>query len=162
MRARLPVAVLVALIPLGARAACPAETYLSCPVEDGRVLEVCITGQDFTYSFGPPGAPELALSVSMAAGTVVPWPGVGSAIWSSILFPNNEHVYEVWNSVDRNPDAPNPSGGVNVLKGEDMVAQLTCKPGTVTTPAFALEDAMASQGFCWDFDARRWTDKSCN
>jgi len=154
-------AILIALLPLGAQAACPQETYISCPLEGGKYLEVCISGSRFTYDFGSQGAPDLSLAVAMAAGTVTPWPGFGRSIWASVGFPNDDFTYEVWASVDRDPEAIDPSGGVNVLRGEEMIAQFTCRPGTVTAPAFVLEDAMAAQGFCWDFSTRTWAEGAC-
>lgn len=154
-------ALFLILLPLPAMAQCPQQTFVSCPVGGGDWLEVCIGGGGFTYAFGPRQAPELALAVPMAAGTVTPWPGVGSAIWSSVGFPNGGYTYEVWSSVDRNPDAPNPQGGVNVLRGDDLLAQFTCEPGTVSTPAFTLEDAMAGAGFCWDLETRAWLQGQC-
>lgn len=154
-------ALALCLLPLPAMADCPGQTFLSCPVDGGRWLEVCIGADAFTYAFGPRSAPDLALSVPMAAGTVAPWPGVGSAIWSSVGFPNAGYVYEVWSSVDRNPDNANPQGGVNVMQGDTMLAQITCQPGTVTSPAFMLEDAMAAAGWCRNLDAQRWQRGGC-
>jgi hypothetical protein len=154
-------ALFLILLPFGAEAACPQETFLSCPVGNGDYLEVCITGDQFSYSYGPEGMPDLSLTVPMAAGTVTPWSGIGSSIWSSVGFPNGGFTYEAWASIDKNPQAPNPSGGVNVLKGEELIAERTCQQGTASTPAFVLEDAMAAQGFCWDFDARVWVTGSC-
>lgn len=154
-------AVALGLVPLPALAACPQETYLACPVGEGRYLEVCIGANAFTYAFGPLGKPELTLSVSMAAGTVTPWPGIGRAIWSSVGFPNEGYTYEAWSSVDRDPDNVNPQGGVNVLQGDAMLAQFTCLPGTVDSPAFVLEDAMAAAGYCWNYDQRAWSRGNC-
>jgi hypothetical protein len=157
----LPRALILCLLPLPALADCPGQTFVSCPVGGDRWLEVCIGAEDFTYAFGPRGAPELRLSVPMSAGTVTPWPGVGRAIWASVGFPNAGYTYEVWGSVDRVPDNPDPSARVNVLQGEDLLAQIPCLPGTVEAPAFVLEDAMAERGFCWNLTARRWQRGVC-
>lgn len=155
-------ALFLALLPLPAMAACPQDTFLSCPVDGGEWLQVCINADSFTYAFGPRDRPDLSLTVPMSAGTVAPWPGVGSAIWSSVGFTNGGYTYEVWASVDRNPDDANPQGGVNVLLGDSLLAQRSCAPGSVTTPAFMLEDAMAAAGWCWNLDARRWGRAPCN
>ncbi|NGQ89767.1 hypothetical protein G5V65_02580 [Rhodobacter sp. HX-7-19] len=153
--------VLIALFPMASHAACIGETYLDCPTTDGRRIEACIGAEDFTYRLGQPGSWELELSVPISAGTVTPWPGVGGSIWSSVGFPNAGYLYEVWASVDRNPDDINPSGGVIVLKGEEIVARLECASGTVTTPAFVLEDAMAMRGWCYDLTSFSWQKGSC-
>lgn len=149
------------LLPLPAMAACPEQAFVSCPVGGGNVLEVCIGADSFSYTFGTEGAPELALSVPMSAGTVTPWPGVGGAIWSSVAFENAGHTYEVWSSVSRDPENIDIQGGVNVMRGETLLAQRTCLPGTAESPAFMLEDAMAAAGYCWDFDARTWGPGPC-
>lgn len=151
----------LAVLPLPAMADCRQQTFLSCPVGGNDRLEVCIDTGSFSYAFGPTGAPELRLSVPMAIGPVTPWPGVGSAVWSAVSFTNGGYTYEVWSSVDRNPDAANPQGGVNVLRGEAMLAQFTCLPGTVSAPAFVLEDAMAAAGYCWNFEVRAWNMGKC-
>ena len=157
MSNRFRLAVALCAMPMVAQAECKGETLLSCPVGNGDYLEVCITQGAFSYAFGPLGAPELQLSVSMAAGTVTPWPGIGRAIWATVGFPNDGFVYEVWTSVERNPDAPAHSGGVNVLQGDNIIAEKSCIGGDLA-PAFTLEDAMAANGFCWDFNAQTWRE----
>ena len=157
----LPRALVLCLLPLPALADCPGQTFVSCPVDGGRWLEVCIGAEDFSYAFGPRSAPELRLSVPMAAGTVTPWSGVGRAIWSAVGFPNAGHVYEVWASVDRLTENPVPEAGVNVLRGDDLLAQIECQPGTAPGAVFVLEDAMAAAGWCWNLDARRWQRGGC-
>jgi hypothetical protein len=58
--------------------------------------------------------------------------------------------------VDRNDETAAPEGGVIVLKGEDTIATLECQPGTATSPAFVLEDAMAARGYCYDLTDFVW------
>ena len=85
-----------------AKPTCPA------PTTDGRQIEACIGTDSFLYRFGKPEAWELELSVPMEAGTVTPWSGIGGSIWSSVGFPNDGYLYEVWASVDRNDETANP------------------------------------------------------
>lgn len=151
----------LALGALPALAACPGQTFVSCPVGGGRWLEVCIGAEGFTYAFGPRAAPELRLSVPMAAGTVTPWPGVGRAIWASVAFANGGHVYEVWSAIDRLTEGGAPTAGVNVLRGEALLARIECHPGTAPAAAFVLEDAMAAAGWCWGIEAQRWRRGGC-
>lgn len=164
--ARIFPAVFMVLLPAAAQAACPAETFLSCPVEGGKQVEVCIQPGNFagdgsfTYTFGPAEKPELDLSVPMAAGTVTPWSGVGRAIWASVGFPNAGYRYEVWHSFDRLDEDSGLEAGVNVLQGEDVVAQLVCEGGEIA-PVFTLEDAMAAAGYCWDLDESGWGRGDC-
>jgi hypothetical protein len=160
-------ALVLACLPAAAFADCAAETLVSCDVGWNRRLEVCITPGDangngsFSYSFGPPGAPELQLSVPMSALTVRPWSGVGRSIWASVGFPNAGYVYEVWHSYDRLAENPVMEAGVNVVQGDATLAAFTCQPGGTIAPAFALEDAMAAAGYCWNTDSFAWQRGGC-
>ncbi|SFI63671.1 hypothetical protein [Albimonas pacifica] len=155
-----PVLALALLAPSSAAAACAGETVVSCPIGERR-LEVCLEASDppaFTYAYGPPGAPELTLREPLSAGTVMPWTGVGRSLWEAVAFRAGAYRYEVWHSLDRlTEDAP-LEAGVSVLKGERLVASLTCRPGpgTVVAPIFTLSDAMIEAGWRWDLDARAW------
>ncbi len=147
--------VLAAMPPAAARAACAGEVLLSCPI--GRKhLELCLTPEAVLYSFGPRGNPELALAVPIADAAYQPWPGVGSAIWDSVQLFNNDITYEVWTSIDRNDPAARWEGGINVLKGEAMQAQLTCAAGSVGNDLTAIFAAKEVAGQCWSFDNLRW------
>jgi len=155
------------LAPGAAMADCRAETFVSCDVGDGRRLEVCINpgnmtqGGTFTYSFGPEGAPELQLMTPMSAMTVQPWSGVGRAIWAAVGFPNDEYRYEVWHSLDRLTENAVMEAGVNVMQGDAPIASFACQPGGIIAPAFALEDAMAAAGYCWNTGSFAWQRGTC-
>src|SRR5690606_26843141 len=101
-------------------------------------LEVCIEPEDsrgngaFTYSFGPKGQQDLTQREEFSAGTATPWSGVGRAIWESVAFRNDGHSYEAWHSVDRLTEDSALEAGVNVLRGEDLLASLTCESGPGT------------------------------
>lgn len=155
-------AAFLTLFAAPAVADCAGETFLSCPIE-GRAdhLEVCIEPGAFTYAFGPRGAPELRLTARMQDGPVTPWPGVGRAIWSAVIFKNEGYAYEVWASVDRmvvdetGTEAP-VEAGVSVLQGEATVARLACAPGTADTDPYRLSDAMYENGWCWEIADHLW------
>jgi hypothetical protein len=150
------------LLPLPALAACPGETFLSCPVPGGKQLEVCINPGSFGYSFGPPGAPEIRLTAPMDQGPVTPWSGVGRAIWSSVSFLNQDVRYEVWASFDRLDPKARVEGGVSVTQGDARLAQISCLPGSLPdTDPFALSDAMSANGWCWDHDRFAWRAGGC-
>lgn len=148
------------------QAACPVETFLSCRVEGGKQIEVCIQPGNFigdgsfTYTFGTTAAPELSLSVPMSAGTVIPWSGVGRAIWAAVRFPNVGYDYEVWHSFDRLDPEAELRAGVNVWHGEEMVADHTCTGGEIG-PVFTLEDSMAAAGYCWNREGFHWQRDDC-
>jgi hypothetical protein len=151
-------------VPGVAAAECAGVTIMACPVEgSGKMLEVCAVPKGFTYSFGPAGVPELRLGVAYGDGPVVPWAGVGRAIWSAIRFPAEGYVYEAWLSVDRLTENAATEGGVNVLgmPGEDLVASIACRPGPWFGDIFGPEDAMAGAGYCWDTAALVWREGGC-
>ncbi len=151
-----PAALILALLaPAAAGAACPGQVLLSCPIGK-KQLDLCLTATSLTYSFGPRGAPELALTTPIAQAAYQPWPGVGSAIWDAVTFTNNGTGYEVWTSIDRNDPNATWQGGVNVLKGEALQAQLTCAPGSVSGDLTAIFAAKEAAGQCWSFDTLRW------
>lgn len=156
-------------LPHAALAECGGVVLISCETGNGRHLEVCIEPGDFqgngafTYAFGSKGQPDLTLRETFAAGTATPWSGVGRAIWESIAFRNDGHVYEAWHSVDRLTQDPTLEAGVNVLRGDDLLASLTCEsgPGTVIAPLFTIHDAMAEAGFCRDLTRHEWRRGGC-
>lgn len=154
-------------IPDFALADCVGETFISCDIDNGRYLEVCIEpGENpgegaFTYRFGTQGEAELMLREDFAAGTVTPWSGVGRAIWGSVAFRNDGYLYEVWHSFDRLEENSSLEGGVNILQGMDVLASLSCEPGSETkiAPMFSLEDAMTEAGYC--LERHEWQRDGC-
>lgn len=149
-------------LPTTALADCPggAEVF-SCTIGK-KTLEICHRQNTLTYSFGPPGAPDIALTQPLATVAFTPWPGVGSTIWESVAFPNQGYTYEVWTAVERDPeDTKGLQGGINVLKGEALQAQLTCDPGTASQSLDAIFGLKEAIGQCWDFDSRSWAT-TCN
>ncbi|MFE3837182.1 hypothetical protein [Pseudogemmobacter sonorensis] len=155
---------MLAAAPLRAEPA--VETFISCPVGGGRHLEVLIRHGDFagegsfSYSFGPPGRPDLSLSVPMSAGSVTPWSGVGRAIWSSVRFFNADYEYEAWNSFDRLEQEAGLQAGVSVLRNGTLLAHFECQGGEIA-PVFTLEDAMAAAGYCWNTEDFGWRRSDC-
>ncbi|RNF35772.1 hypothetical protein [Paracoccus methylarcula] len=152
-----------------ALADCTEQTLISCDTGNGNHLEACIEagvspdGARFTYAFGPRDKPKLTLREELAAGTATPWSGVGRAIWESVAFRHEGHVYEVWHSFDRLEQVASLEGGVNVLRGEELLVSLSCQPGpgTVIAPLFTIGDAMAEAGFCRDPDLHEWRRGDC-
>lgn len=144
------------------QAACPdGSEVFSCTIK-GKPLQLCHWKGALTYSFGPAEKPELTLSQPLQTVDFIPWPGIGSAIWETVAFPNAGYIYEVWTSVERDPEATSGlAGGVNVLQGEALVAQLTCDPGTPSQSLDVLYDLKQSIGQCWNFDSRSW-QTSCD
>jgi hypothetical protein len=117
---------LALFLPTAAMADCINQTEVfSCQI-GSKTLDICHWKGALIYSFGPANAPDLTIAEPLETIAFTPWPGVGSAIWENVAFHNQGYTYEVWTAVERNPEDTRPlQGGVNVLKGEELQAQLT-------------------------------------
>lgn len=156
-------ALLPLLLPPAALADCPGQTLISCEVENGGFLQVCIEPGGFTYRFGPKDRPELTLREAFSAGTAIPWSGAGRAIWEGVAFRNGDHVYEAWHSLDRLSRDPRLEAGVTVLREETVLAILQCKDGQADiAPIFAIQDAMAAAGYCRNPGRHEWQREGCD
>lgn len=143
----------------------PGRTFLSCTMEgSGKLLEVCIAGDQVTYAFGPAGAPELSLSAPVATVEYHPWPGVSRTIYEQVAFEHQGYVYTVFGGIERGYDSSDDEievsqfGGVMVTEGRHTpVAHLDCAPGQVTFGwTNALSEAKARAGLQWDMESRSW------
>lgn len=149
-------ALLLALLAAGpAHAACQGDEAFSCQI-GAKTLEICYWKGMLTYRFGPEGKPELMLNEPLETVAFTPWPGIGSSLWETVAFRNEGYIYEVWTSVERDPEATEPrAGGVRVMQGTDTVAELACDRGTAT-PMDTLYDLKDGIGQCWDMEAQTW------
>lgn len=148
-------ALFLALLAAPAHAACQGDQAFSCQIGT-KTLEVCYWKGMLTYAYGQEGKPELTLNEPLETVAFTPWPGIGSSLWETVAFQNDGYTYEVWSSVERDPEATKPrSGGVRVMQGDATVAELTCNRGTATSMD-GLYDLKAGIGQCWDMDSRSW------
>ncbi len=155
MRAALLLAGLAAAAASPGWTACQGDEAFSCQIGAKRV-EVCYWKGMVTYSFGRKGKPELTLGEPLETVAFTPWPGIGSSLWETVAFQNEGYTYEIWTSVERDPEATEPrSGGVRVLQGDQTVAELNCDRGTAT-PMDTLYDLKDGIGQCWDMETRSW------
>jgi hypothetical protein len=149
--------ILALLFPLPAFAACNGTTLVSCTIKGSNQLEVCLTGDDLTYAYGPTGVlPDLALREPLANGTYRPWNGIGRSMWESITFTNAEYTYEVFASFDRLDENAITENGVSILKNGSLVTTLTCDPARGMTLFDNLYDQMGARGYCWNRDTFAW------
>ncbi|MGL4319628.1 MAG: hypothetical protein ACRCS3_02085 [Paracoccaceae bacterium] len=145
---------LFAFVPLPAFAACEGETLVSCPI-GGNQLQVCNEGDLLTYSFGLPGAPDLQLA-SRPEEAYTPWNGIGRSLWETITFANRDVTYEVIFSFDRMDENAQPEWGVVVVKGDDIIANLTCDSQAANVPFDGLYDQITATGLCWNREMSAW------
>ncbi|MCU0904998.1 MAG: hypothetical protein MUE83_14165 [Tabrizicola sp.] len=155
MRAALLLALLASPAASPLWAACQGDEAFSCRIGK-KALEICYWKGMLTYRFGPEGKPELVLNEPLETVAFTPWPGIGSSLWETVAFQNDGYTYEVWTSVERDPEATEPrSGGVRVMQGAETVAELTCDRGTAT-PMEALYDLKSGIAQCWDMGTQSW------
>lgn len=155
MRAAVLLALLAAPIAAPAQAACQGDEAFSCQI-GAKTLDVCYWRGMLTYRFGPEGKPELVLNEPLETVAFTPWPGMGGSFWETVAFQNEGYTYEVWTSVERDPEATEPrQGGVRVLQGNTTVAELDCDRGTAT-PMEVLYDLKHGIGQCWDAESQTW------
>jgi hypothetical protein len=145
----------LALLAAPAHADCQGDTAFSCRIGQ-KTLEVCYWKGALIYGFGPDNAPELSIAEPLETALYTPWPGIGRAIWESVVFQNDGIGYEVWTSFDRLDATAVLEGGVNVLEGDKILATLTCDKGSVTHALDAISELKAGIGQCWDYDSRSW------
>ena len=150
--------ILAIIFPLPALAACPGETLVSCPIGANQ-LQVCNEGNLLTYSFGPPGAPDLQLA-SKPELAYTPWNGIGRTMWETITFTNRNFTYEVVFSFDRLEENASPKWGVTVIDGNEIAATLTCADQAGNIPFDGLYDQISATGLCWNRESASWAS-SC-
>lgn len=115
------------------------KTLFTCTAsKSGKIIEVCDHGDTIRYSFGKAGAqPELLLSVPRADASTYQWGGIGRNMTYSVNIPNGETEYRVFSGTDKDPSEPK-SAGVNVYKGENLLATVECVPTTVQDDLIGL------------------------
>jgi hypothetical protein len=152
-------ALLLILLAAPANAACQGDEAFSCPIGK-KTLDVCYWKGMLTYRFGREGKPDLTISEPLETVAYTPWPGIGRAIWDSVAFENEGVTYEVWSSFDRMDENAVLEGGVNVMRGDKMLATLTCDKGSVERGLDTISDLKAGIGQCWSYDSQSWG--TCN
>jgi len=148
-------ALLLALLGTPASAACQGNEAFSCTIGE-KTLQVCLWKGALIYGFGRINQPELTIAEPLETVAYTPWPGIGRAIWESVAFQNEGTTYEVWSSFDKMDENAVLEGGVNVLKGEQTLATLTCDKGSVGHGLDVISDFKAGIGQCWDMETRSW------
>jgi hypothetical protein len=154
-RPAMRILLLTLLAAFPAHAACQGETALSCQIGK-KVLDVCLSGSDVTYAFGPNGKPELKLSVPTAKADYRPWNGIGRYMGDAMAFENDGITYEVWYSVDRLEDEHRLDAGINIVENGELVAQLTCDQGSIDQRLDIIYSAKEAVGQCWNYETQAW------
>lgn len=156
------VALFYVAVPSFGQADCAPNmtTLLSCTAKSGdKALDLCTDGRHVLYRYGNADAsPELELIQSVIEVDHTPWSGLGSSIWESVTVTNGDFSYEVHSSISRDPSNPEVSGGVEVFRGSDPLASVTCDAGSTTTQIDALFTLREAAGLCYDYSSHAWSD----
>ncbi len=152
--------VIIALLsPAAVQAACPGTVVLSCTVATGsKALEVCLSGPEISYSFGPPGGTvEVLLSARLGPGIYVPHAGRGRDRYQSVRISDATQTYESWVNYDSLDPTSTVAAGVYVLEGEEVVETALCDPESIIFDFSDLGPATEAAGYCWDDKSYDWT-----
>lgn len=157
-------AILTALIPTFATAqdGCfgTGQPLFHCTMKGGaKALDICRQGNVGLYRFGPgAGRAELLLGRHVRNIRLSPWGGMGSLIYEEVEFSAGDVTYQVYYAVSRSAaDTPDMNAGVRVLRGDQMLADLTCDAGSVSVHDFSpLFEAKTAAGQCWQNDSSTW------
>lgn len=160
---RIVMGVFAALLPCAALAqGCfgAGQALFHCTVKGGaRAVDICLQGDVGLYRYGPPGgAAEMLLARKVADMHMRPWSGVGSSIYEEIGMRNADISYVVHYTVGRiAAEVPDVSGGVMVMRADQVLATLDCDAGSVEVNDFyPVEQAKEAAGQCWSRETFDW------
>ena len=71
---------------------------------------------------------------------------------------NGAYSYEVYSSIERNPENPQVRGGVEVFQNGQPVASVQCDAGSVVTNIDALYEMREAAGLCYDPSSFGWNE----
>lgn len=94
-------------------------------------MNVCIGLQLARYVYGAEVEPELRISQLFDRVKAVPNNGFSGDIYEEITFFNRDVAYEVCVQIDPLDESTPARGGVRVLQGTRVLAQVMCKGNTV-------------------------------
>ena len=160
-----PLILALSLLASPAHALCQADEIFSCQIGK-KSLEVCTWKGMLIYQFGPEGAPEIFLNTPVEDADFTPWPGIGRTMWDEMAFHNEGITYQVWAAIEKQLEEGQPEpvlqGGVNVMKGDEMLANLTCNEGTVRSGLDTIWAMKTDIGQCWNYESQVWQTTPCN
>ena len=151
----------IAALALGASADSSAagEVLFDCAIGD-KQLSVTLEGDTATYTFGPKGAPEITLTAAPRDLNYLPWNGIGRFMPEAVEFENQGIIYQVWYGIEKLIDetAPLPPirGGVWVMSGDEVLADLTCDSAPRVYALEGIYAAKEAAGQCYDGENQNW------
>lgn len=135
------------------------EVLFDCALGN-KQLSVTLEGGTATYTFGPKGAPEMTITAAPRDLNYVPWNGIGRFMPEAVEFENQGTIYQLWYGleklIDENAPLPPIRGGVWVMKGDEVLADLVCDSPPSVYALEAIYDAKLAAGQCYDWESQSW------
>jgi len=109
----------------------PIHIVFHCSTTKEKTISVFKQGQNVFYQYGSSMTkPELTLMVTEEMLSKQPWNGVGSSFWNSVTFQNQDHLYSVSSSYNRN-EGTLEYAGVSIQQNDKTIANIECKKESV-------------------------------
>lgn len=109
----------------GAWADCSsAKTVFQCTTANNKMIQVCDSDKNITYSFGKHGSPELSVSNPRNKVKTYQWDGFGRNENYAVIIPNGSTFYRVFERVDKSKQSS--LYGVEVSKNDQLLATVNC------------------------------------
>ncbi len=126
------------LAPLPAAHACDiGQEIFYCSTKTKKEIRICADADNAYYTFGKPGAaPDMALKRDRSELSGFVWDGFGRYMTDTVEFPNKDITYEVYSGsakamTEAQAQHPEVYGGVMVHKGDEQIADIACRPGSI-------------------------------
>jgi len=139
---------------------CPSANWtelFSCTVAgSNKKASVCAATDQVRYTFGNAGQiPKVRLQ-SKLTQTYVPWMGVGLYVNDDVSFSSGDMTYQVYSSLDRSPQNPSLTGGIDVIQSDKIIAALQCDKDSIYSSIPEASRLLEMTGLCWDKNGETW------
>lgn len=105
-----------------------AQTIFECTTTNGKVIKLSENADEVNYSFGKPNRPELVFSSDIVSTVYRPYQGVGRYMNYAVQVQNNDAMYEVFTSADKQSDRT--KAGVLVIT-DKKETEILCHPNKI-------------------------------
>ncbi|MFY9206542.1 MAG: hypothetical protein WAO67_12500, partial [Yoonia sp.] len=155
--------ILFCLLASGAHALCgqQEQLYMSCEIAGRDThVSICFDEDRIYYRYGTvDGVPELELEEPLASVSYIPSSRIGQSVWDEVRFGNGQYTYKIetgfltdrenllegeWPPAVRFGDIR--WGGIDVLRGGEILAELVCEFETINFNQVDLMEALGIDG----------------
>jgi hypothetical protein len=100
---------------------------------------------------------EVLLKIPVDIAEVTPWVGFGANRGSILSVVHSDVRYDFFSTHDTRSESGDWRAGVNILKFDELEAQLICEETQNADWIDPIYDAKTSLGQCWNRDMEAWT-----